>query len=117
MSPKIWVERDIILCPLKYVSEGKPCSSTTDSSSLNIGTDRPLQTVASDQGLHCLYISSTILDISTGNKIDFIFSNFKTSMVRNYGLPILRVNTVGLTVSRLCLTYHPIYLMYLNKLV
>ena len=51
---------------------------------LNIGTDRPEQTidqdqnVASDQGLLC-HSSSTILDTSTGSKKDFfIFKYLRT---------------------------------------
>ena len=38
--------------------------------------------------------SSTILDTSTGSKI-FFSSNFRTSMVRSWGIPILRVINTG----------------------
>ena len=66
---------------------------------LNIVTDRPQQTVKIQirfrrmrhliRVFSVCHLSITVLDTSTGSQIDFI-----KFLVRSYGVPILKVNTV-----------------------
>ena len=56
------------------------------------------QNAASDQGLCCLPLIQHYFRHTTGSKI--VFSNFRTSMVRRYGVPILRVNTMRCITSK-----------------
>ena len=38
-----------------------------------------------------VFVMVTTLDKSTGSKLDFFFSNFRTSMVRSYSVLIFKV--------------------------